>query len=216
MEQYTTPAQLPQHQTRMGGPGEVWEMAAPTEEPSHAELLAAIQGYWVVLEGKIEAEAVEMNLIQTDLHKVSDKVKVMEWVYCGLTDGVVRCHTVNPETFFAHPVTDDEQVHGCANYVTEEESKVRKDPFQVTQQQKCTTAAQQISSIPVDQNVYVRNFVRRWKDSKFEGPYPVTQSTPTAVKVESRKPWIYLSDIQLAPGLCQTSSLGQELLEKSE
>ncbi|KAJ1197901.1 hypothetical protein NDU88_001745 [Pleurodeles waltl] len=42
---------------------------------------------------------------------------------------VVRCHTVNPATFFAHPVTDDEQVHDCANYVAEEESKVGEDPI---------------------------------------------------------------------------------------
>ncbi|KAJ1154379.1 hypothetical protein NDU88_007131 [Pleurodeles waltl] len=42
---------------------------------------------------------------------------------------VVRCHTVNPATFFVHPVTDDEQVHDCANYVPEEESKVGEDPI---------------------------------------------------------------------------------------
>ncbi|KAJ1165298.1 hypothetical protein NDU88_005726 [Pleurodeles waltl] len=122
---------------------------------------------------------------------------------------VVGCHTVNPVTFFAHPVTDDEEVHDCAKYVPEEESKV-------TQQQKCTTAARQISPNPVGQQVYIRNFVRRWKDSKFEGPYPVTQSTLTAVKVEGRKPWIQLSDIRLAPALCQTSPLVQEHLEESE
>ncbi|KAJ1108291.1 hypothetical protein NDU88_005667 [Pleurodeles waltl] len=33
------------------------------EEPSHAELLAAIQGSQVALEGKIEAVAVEVNLL---------------------------------------------------------------------------------------------------------------------------------------------------------
>ncbi|KAJ1139716.1 hypothetical protein NDU88_006083 [Pleurodeles waltl] len=42
---------------------------------------------------------------------------------------VVRCQPVNPVTFFAHPVTDDEQVHDCANYVPEEESKVGEDPI---------------------------------------------------------------------------------------
>ncbi|KAJ1168689.1 hypothetical protein NDU88_000606 [Pleurodeles waltl] len=86
----------------------------------------------------------------------------------------------------------------------------------VMRQQKCTTAAQQISPIPVGQQVYIRNFVRRWKDSKFEEPYPVIQSTPTAVKVEGRKPWIHLSDIRLAPALCQTSPLVQEHLEENE
>ncbi|KAJ1098260.1 hypothetical protein NDU88_003376 [Pleurodeles waltl] len=42
---------------------------------------------------------------------------------------VVQCHTVNPGTFFAHPFSDDEQVHDCANYTPEEESKVGEDPI---------------------------------------------------------------------------------------
>ncbi|KAJ1138460.1 hypothetical protein NDU88_004844 [Pleurodeles waltl] len=42
---------------------------------------------------------------------------------------VVRCYTVNPATFFAHPVSGDEQVHDCATYTPEEESKVGKDPI---------------------------------------------------------------------------------------
>ncbi|KAJ1140398.1 hypothetical protein NDU88_006751 [Pleurodeles waltl] len=40
---------------------------------------------------------------------------------------VVRFHTAIPATFFAHPVTADEQVHDCANYVPEEENKVGED-----------------------------------------------------------------------------------------
>ncbi|KAJ1138823.1 hypothetical protein NDU88_005204 [Pleurodeles waltl] len=78
MEQHITPAQLPQRQTHMGGPGEVWETLATAEELSHAELLPAIEGSRVVLDGKIKAVAVEVNLLQTDLRKVSDKVKVVE------------------------------------------------------------------------------------------------------------------------------------------
>ncbi|KAJ1157907.1 hypothetical protein NDU88_010604 [Pleurodeles waltl] len=62
----------------MGGPGGVPEVPIPEEEPSRAGLLAAIQGSRVVLEGKIKAMAVEVNLLQTDLRKVSDKVKVVE------------------------------------------------------------------------------------------------------------------------------------------
>ncbi|KAJ1209474.1 hypothetical protein NDU88_004852 [Pleurodeles waltl] len=62
----------------MGGPEEVREPSAPAEEPTRSELLAAIQGSRVVLEGKIEAVAVEVNLLRTDLRKVSDKVKVEE------------------------------------------------------------------------------------------------------------------------------------------
>ncbi|KAJ1104044.1 hypothetical protein NDU88_001459 [Pleurodeles waltl] len=42
---------------------------------------------------------------------------------------VVRCHTVNRAMFFKHPVSDDEQVHNCANYTPEEESKVGEDPI---------------------------------------------------------------------------------------
>ncbi|KAJ1092772.1 hypothetical protein NDU88_005882 [Pleurodeles waltl] len=49
---------------------------ATAEEPSHAELLAAIQGARVALEGEIETVAVEVNLLRADLRKVSDKVKV--------------------------------------------------------------------------------------------------------------------------------------------
>ncbi|KAJ1096342.1 hypothetical protein NDU88_001485 [Pleurodeles waltl] len=50
MEKYTTPTPLLQDQTHMGGPGEVLGTPASTEEPSHAELLAAIQGFRVALE----------------------------------------------------------------------------------------------------------------------------------------------------------------------
>ncbi|KAJ1189696.1 hypothetical protein NDU88_006438 [Pleurodeles waltl] len=86
----------------------------------------------------------------------------------------------------------------------------------VAPQQKCTTAAQQTSPIPVGQQVYVRNFMRKWKDSKFERPYPVTQVTPTAGKVEDRKPWIHLSDICLASALCQKPPLLQERVEENK
>ncbi|KAJ1109385.1 hypothetical protein NDU88_006746 [Pleurodeles waltl] len=78
MEQYATSSPGLQCQTRMRGPGGVPEAPAPVEEPSGAELLAAIQGSCVVLQGKIEAVAVEVNLLRMDLRKVSDKVKVAE------------------------------------------------------------------------------------------------------------------------------------------
>ncbi|KAJ1197569.1 hypothetical protein NDU88_001426 [Pleurodeles waltl] len=77
MEQHTMPVPLPQHQTCVGGPRDV--LSAPTvEEPSQAKLLAAIQGFKVVLEGKIETMALEVNLLRADLRNVSDKVKVVE------------------------------------------------------------------------------------------------------------------------------------------
>ncbi|KAJ1114893.1 hypothetical protein NDU88_003123 [Pleurodeles waltl] len=50
----------------------------PVEEPSQVEILAAIQGSRVALEGKIETVVVEVNLLRADLRKVSDKVKVAE------------------------------------------------------------------------------------------------------------------------------------------
>ncbi|KAJ1151894.1 hypothetical protein NDU88_004673 [Pleurodeles waltl] len=49
-----------------------------TGEPSRAELLQAIQGSRQALVGKIETVAIEVNLLRTDLHKVSDKVCAAE------------------------------------------------------------------------------------------------------------------------------------------
>ncbi|KAJ1100893.1 hypothetical protein NDU88_005968 [Pleurodeles waltl] len=86
----------------------------------------------------------------------------------------------------------------------------------VARQEKCTTAAQQTSPISVGQQVCIRNFERRWRDSKFEGPYFVTQSTPTAVKLEGRKPWIHLSDVRLALASCHISPSSQELLKEDK
>ncbi|KAJ1082972.1 hypothetical protein NDU88_003133 [Pleurodeles waltl] len=76
MEQYTTPVPLPQRQTRSRVTGDVLSMPVTAEEPSRAELLAAIQGSRLVLEEKIETVAV--NLLHADLRKVSDKVKVVQ------------------------------------------------------------------------------------------------------------------------------------------
>ncbi|KAJ1095998.1 hypothetical protein NDU88_001147 [Pleurodeles waltl] len=78
MEQYTTTTPLPQRQTHMCGSGEALRVPATAEEPSRAELLAAIQGARVALEGKIEMVGVEVNILRADLHKVSDKVKVAD------------------------------------------------------------------------------------------------------------------------------------------
>ncbi|KAJ1126245.1 hypothetical protein NDU88_004653 [Pleurodeles waltl] len=78
MEQYTTPVPLPQRPARSEGSGDDMRVPANPEEPSRVELLGAIQGSRVALEGKIETAAVEVNLLRADLRKVSDKVKVME------------------------------------------------------------------------------------------------------------------------------------------
>ncbi|KAJ1152098.1 hypothetical protein NDU88_004875 [Pleurodeles waltl] len=53
-------------------------MPASVAEPPGAELLVAIQGTRVALEEKIEAVALEVNLLCTDLRKVSDKVMVVD------------------------------------------------------------------------------------------------------------------------------------------
>ncbi|KAJ1100624.1 hypothetical protein NDU88_005705 [Pleurodeles waltl] len=78
MEQYTTVVPLQQRTARLGGTEEAQSGMTPAEEPSRAEILAAIQGSRVALEGKIETVAVEMNLLRADLRKVSDKVKMVE------------------------------------------------------------------------------------------------------------------------------------------
>ncbi|KAJ1081951.1 hypothetical protein NDU88_002123 [Pleurodeles waltl] len=54
MEQYTTPVVLLQRAARLDMSGDPAGVPLNTEEPSHAELLAAIQGSRVALEGKIE------------------------------------------------------------------------------------------------------------------------------------------------------------------
>ncbi|KAJ1194082.1 hypothetical protein NDU88_003377 [Pleurodeles waltl] len=76
IEQYTTPASLMQRQMWMSEPGDDLGTPAAVEELPQAELLVAIQGLRVALEGKIETVAVEVNLLQEDIQKVSDKVKV--------------------------------------------------------------------------------------------------------------------------------------------
>ncbi|KAJ1130617.1 hypothetical protein NDU88_008968 [Pleurodeles waltl] len=88
MEQYTTPMLLPQRQTRMGELGEALDAPATAGEPTRADLLAAIRGTRVALEGKIEMVAVEVNLLRADLLKVSDKVKVEEGCIVDLQTGV--------------------------------------------------------------------------------------------------------------------------------
>ncbi|KAJ1151185.1 hypothetical protein NDU88_003972 [Pleurodeles waltl] len=76
MEQYTTPVPLPQHLARWEGSGDGFSVLANLKESSHAELLVAIRGSRVALEGKIETVTVEVNLLWVDLRQVSDKVKV--------------------------------------------------------------------------------------------------------------------------------------------
>ncbi|KAJ1112839.1 hypothetical protein NDU88_001100 [Pleurodeles waltl] len=76
MEQYTTPMVVPQRGARLEVSGDAVGTPLNTDKPSRAELLVAIQGSRVALEGKIESVVVEVNQLQADLLKVSDKVKV--------------------------------------------------------------------------------------------------------------------------------------------
>ncbi|KAJ1144066.1 hypothetical protein NDU88_010368 [Pleurodeles waltl] len=67
---------LVQCPARLEGSGDDTQVSANPEEPSRVELLAAIQGSRVALEGKIKTVAVEVNLLRADLQKVSNKIKV--------------------------------------------------------------------------------------------------------------------------------------------
>ncbi|KAJ1177220.1 hypothetical protein NDU88_002481 [Pleurodeles waltl] len=67
MEQYATPMALPQRVDRLGVSGDDVGTPLNIEKPSHVELLAAIQGSRVALEGKIETVVVEVNLLRTGL-----------------------------------------------------------------------------------------------------------------------------------------------------
>ncbi|KAJ1194187.1 hypothetical protein NDU88_003482 [Pleurodeles waltl] len=78
MEQYTTPVAPLQRQARSEVSGDVADAPSSAGEPSRKELLAAIQGSRVALEGKIETFALEVNLLRADLRKVSNKVKAAE------------------------------------------------------------------------------------------------------------------------------------------
>ncbi|KAJ1144043.1 hypothetical protein NDU88_010345 [Pleurodeles waltl] len=71
MEQYTTPVTLPRRPAQADGSGDGVRVPETSDKPSRAELLAAIQGSRVALEGKIETVAVEVNLLRADLRKVS-------------------------------------------------------------------------------------------------------------------------------------------------
>ncbi|KAJ1165779.1 hypothetical protein NDU88_006196 [Pleurodeles waltl] len=88
MEQYTTPLPLPHRPARSDENVDNMRVPVNPEEPSRAELLAAIQGSKVALEGKIETVAVEVNLLRADLRKVSNKVRVAEGSIVELQIGV--------------------------------------------------------------------------------------------------------------------------------
>ncbi|KAJ1129258.1 hypothetical protein NDU88_007629 [Pleurodeles waltl] len=79
----------------------------------------------------------------------------------------------------------------------------RERSWLVTRAAKKRTNASHVKDqqtpLPLGTLVYIRNFVRKWKDCKFNGPFPVTDSTTTAVKVQGDKPWYHFQDIRLAP-----------------
>ncbi|KAJ1207935.1 hypothetical protein NDU88_003325 [Pleurodeles waltl] len=92
MEQYTTPVSLLQHQAQLEGSEDGQSVATNTRGALRAEILAALQGSRVALEGKIETVAVEVNLLQADIRKVSNKVKVAEGSIVELQTEVGALH----------------------------------------------------------------------------------------------------------------------------
>ncbi|KAJ1098469.1 hypothetical protein NDU88_003580 [Pleurodeles waltl] len=75
IDQDATTSTPMQHATRQISGRKVHEIE---EEPTRAELLTGIHGSREALEGKKETVGIEVNLLCTDLCKVSDKVRVAE------------------------------------------------------------------------------------------------------------------------------------------
>ncbi|KAJ1144461.1 hypothetical protein NDU88_010759 [Pleurodeles waltl] len=115
LEQYTTLVHLPQRHVRPGGE-DGQSVARTVEKPSQAEILAAIQGSRVALEGKIETLAVEVNLLRADLRKVSDKVKVVEGSIMELQTevGALRKQMVQPNSMVRRLEASLEDAEGCS------------------------------------------------------------------------------------------------------
>ncbi|KAJ1160565.1 hypothetical protein NDU88_001061 [Pleurodeles waltl] len=111
MQQYTKPVVLLQRVVRLEVSGDAVGTPLNTKEPSRVELLTAIQGSQVALEGKIETVAVEVNLLRAELRKVADKVKVAEGSIAELQTELGCCENkwCKPLTrsdytcFFDHP-----------------------------------------------------------------------------------------------------------------
>ncbi|KAJ1145565.1 hypothetical protein NDU88_011851 [Pleurodeles waltl] len=91
MEQYTTPVVLPQRSAGLDVSGEAAGVPLSAGELSRVELLVAIQGSRVALDGKTEAVAVKVNLMRADLRKVAEKVKVAEGSIAELRSEVGHC-----------------------------------------------------------------------------------------------------------------------------
>ncbi|KAJ1169789.1 hypothetical protein NDU88_001680 [Pleurodeles waltl] len=121
MEQYTTPVPLPQRPARSDGSGDSVRVPATSDEPSCAELLAAIQASRVAPEGKIETVAAEVNLLWVDLQKVSDKVKVVEGSIVELQTevGALRKQMVQANSVVGRPEArlEDAEGRSCRNNV---------------------------------------------------------------------------------------------------
>ncbi|KAJ1153284.1 hypothetical protein NDU88_006045 [Pleurodeles waltl] len=103
MEQYTTSTPLPQRQTRLGGLGEALEEPVTGGEPTRANLLAAMQGSTVALEGKIETVAVEVKLLQADLRKVKAKLRALNIRFMLLYTALLKVISGGKTQFFEHP-----------------------------------------------------------------------------------------------------------------
>ncbi|KAJ1119823.1 hypothetical protein NDU88_008008 [Pleurodeles waltl] len=78
MEQYTMTTPMVQRQTHKGVSRRDVATYLVVEEPSQADCMAMIQGSRIALEGKIETDPLEANLLRTELLKVSDKLRIVE------------------------------------------------------------------------------------------------------------------------------------------
>ncbi|KAJ1185038.1 hypothetical protein NDU88_001834 [Pleurodeles waltl] len=93
IEQYTTPVPLPQCQTQPGGPEVVLGAPGTTGELFCGwNFLQLCRCSRVAHEGKIETVAVEVNLLQADLRKFSEKIKVAEGSIVELQTEVGSLH----------------------------------------------------------------------------------------------------------------------------
>ncbi|XP_078533692.1 uncharacterized protein LOC144819836 [Lissotriton helveticus] len=52
--------------------------------------------------------------------------------------------------------------------------------------------------------IFIKKQVRKWRDPKYEGPYLVIDSSPTAVRIAERKAWVHLNHVRIHPAPSET------------
>ncbi|KAJ1101378.1 hypothetical protein NDU88_006446 [Pleurodeles waltl] len=69
--------------------------------------------------------------------------------------------------------------------------------------EKRANAEVDLPKVTAGDQVFIWNFIHRWKEKYFEGPCTVTMVTPTALEVDGRKPLIHHSHVSLDPAVHQ-------------